>query len=322
MVLQTFNLDKIQGYFLFTKDLFKMQMTFYKFTKTKYFSMKHLYTLLIFCAFSNLCYGQSYFGLNYQFWKYHRGGDTLSFYAVNPDTTLTVVGYSRDASGILTPNIYAPTIHKRFDKRTQWGPTLKGYITAQSADTLTVAFWSIIDTDQASPDTIQKSNWDDNYIFIMPKESRQYSFPFKSTVLVATNIPLRIQMDRQVDAQFLNLGVSFLRVWGRTVFYRNDNIAPKSWFFGVGAFASLTTISFDSSDTRGALHQSTTTAGIVYGGNLIFSYINLSLTFAAGLEDAFGKNSSSWQYQNHPWIGFGVGYKFYDLSFGGNNAKK
>lgn len=217
--------------------------------------------------------------------------------------------------------------------------SLKGYINkfSDDKDTLFIKFWYIIDTPyskkpdryKGNADTINSKDNNTTFAYVINWDNKRYfKVPFSANVLVAASIPFRYRLKSNADleADFLNVGVNAFRIWGKTKFFKQEQIEPRLNYLGAGLFIAFSQQKIDSSNTNGNIKAEKQVAVISYGISGIKSFNGFSIILAVGCDNAIGKNAKYWEENNFksglkPWIGFGFGFKLTDISFKSTNSQ-
>jgi hypothetical protein len=225
---------------------------------------------------------------------------------------------------------------EKYDKTEYIASSLKGYITklSEDKDTMFIEFWSITDTTKESdhyfnnPDTINACNNGETFAYIVPEDKNSISVPFSAWVASPVSIPLRYRLKSKSDleADFLTAGFNWMRIWGKTKFYRQAQIDSRQNYWGGGFFAAISQQKVDSSNTRGVVEEEHNVAAISYGINVVKSWNTFNVTLAFGCDNAIGYYAQHWEENNfkygfRPWIGFGVGFKLFELGLKDTNSK-
>jgi hypothetical protein len=241
----------------------------------------------------------------------------------------TEMSYFKDSTGRITPIYPTSQVDSTVIKHIHF--RLKGYIESRSNDSLNISFWHIDPaTDQFINSTsyINSSDSGNSILYKMNIDflySRKFSVPFHANVILASTIPFRYRIGGSdgLDADFLNVGVSALHIWGKTKFFKQDHIKPRFIYWGMGGFVGFSQLKLDSTNTKP--HLDTNMGTISYGFNVVGSVQDISILVALGFENAIGTGAGSWTNNSfnggtHPWIGFGFGFKLIDLGIGGTQA--
>lgn len=184
---------------------------------------------------------------------------------------------------------------------------LLGNIIGQNSDTLLIRFWDIINTEKY-PDRFKGST---NFINSADNEKDFYyvltdykvSVPFRFRMLTATNIPFKVALnDKKLTTDFLNFGISYFWVWGKTNFYKNDFVPTRDWYVGLGPYVGLSSIDDPNSEDD--------QFGLSFGANAIFSIYDLNFLIALGADQGFKANTNELM----PYVGFGIGFKMVEIT--------
>ncbi|AHJ98947.1 hypothetical protein [Hymenobacter swuensis] len=211
--------------------------------------------------------------------------------------------------------------------------SLKGYVTKLSddKDTLFIKLWNITSPEHKGSDAI--INQDDNgatFAYKIKWQQGTYlDIPFSAKAFVATSIPFRYRLKKNSDleADFLNVGVSYFNLAGKTRFYKHEQIDTRQRYVGWGPFVAFGQQKIDSTNTDGRVKSEKQVAVLSYGINGVASINNFSLILALGFDNAIGSNAKYWEENNFrggikPWIGFGFGLKLVDLEIKDTNDGK
>lgn len=144
-----------------------------------------------------------------------------------------------------------------------------------------------------------------------------YAVPYAHAFLGATTIPFRVSVwDWSADKDFLNANINAGYLWGRTRFYKFDDIKPRNFSFGLGLYLGFVEIE-DSVSNKERL-------GLSWGINIVGNvFNNLSIIGSFGVNSNFGKKydlqaalpngGTNWKVMLQPYFGIGIGYKLYDI---------
>lgn len=206
--------------------------------------------------------------------------------------------------------------------------SLKGYISelSEARDTMFIKFWDITPFTDPNQGNAALINSDDNgatFAYQIAWTNNRYKdVPFSATTITAASIPFRYRLEKGADleADFLNVGLSLFFIRGKERFYRQEQLAPRQRYWGWGPFIAFGQQELDSASTGGFLKSTRKVARLSYGIDIIGSWSGFSLILALGFDNAIGSTASHWQYNNFsnglkPWIGFGFGLKLTELSF-------
>ncbi|ANI90235.1 hypothetical protein A9P82_13610 [Arachidicoccus ginsenosidimutans] len=213
---------------------------------------------------------------------------------------------------------------------------LKGFVSKRLGDTLLINFWDInknYDSFKQNKDIINSCDNDSSFAYIIQKSDWvngiSFTIPFSSWAFTPLNIPFRYRLEKNSDleAQFLNTGVNFLKIWGKAKYFKKTQINPREHYWGTGVFLAFSQQALDSANTNGKVMTKDNIAAISYGINGIYSINHLGFTLALGFDNAIGANAKYWTENNgkhglKPWIGFGVALGLTALSFNSSNSNK
>jgi hypothetical protein len=137
------------------------------------------------------------------------------------------------------------------------------------------------------------------------------TIPFKYRFSHAKN---EVNIESEFSADF-NAGIFVGKNWGRyRVRYESKELKKLSNLsLTVGPFLSLSTTNLDSESSSGAKSplredESKTIASISPGIGIMTSIYNFNFGFFGGFDLGFGNSAKKWNFNNRPWIGFGIGY--------------
>lgn len=224
--------------------------------------------------------------------------------------------------------------NKKFDVPVKFKNTLKGYIVnlSDNKDTMYIKFWYFkhkAKTDTTDPSVISKKNVDSTFAYpIKWNEENHHSVRFNAWAVNATTIPFRYRLKKNADleANFLSAGVNISKIYGKTRFYKHDQISPRQYYGGVGFFLGFSQQKLDSANTRGNVKAEHMVAILNYGISYVYSWNNFNVSVAVGADNGFGGSAHYWEDNNfkygfRPWIGFGFGFKLLGLEFSPTNKK-
>jgi hypothetical protein len=193
---------------------------------------------------------------------------------------------------------------------------LKGVIQKRSKDgnndTLLIRFWDITNepaTFTANAAIVNSTNNGQDFIFVINPTywatHRVLQIPYRTWQFTATNLPFRIlTKSGDLEAEFLNANVSFIKTFGHTKIYQSEFVVPRNWSLSVGPYLGLTAI-----DNPSATNDNKKEFGLNYGLNGIYAVQNFNITAAFGFQNGFKEQTRSVQ----PYIGFGVGFKLVEF---------
>lgn len=193
---------------------------------------------------------------------------------------------------------------------------LKGIIRKRSKDgnndTLLIRFWDITNepaTFTSNAAIVNSNNNGQDFIFVINPTywttHRVLQIPYRTWQFTATNLPFRIlTKSGDLEAEFLNANVSFIKTFGHTKIYQSEFVEPRNWSLSVGPYLGLTAI-----DDPSATNDNKKEFGLNYGLNGIYAVQNFNITAAFGFQNGFREQTKSVQ----PYIGFGVGFKLVEF---------
>jgi hypothetical protein len=208
---------------------------------------------------------------------------------------------------------------------------LRGYATKVSddRDSMYIEFWKITGLGhQNDPTIINIADSNKTFAYKIDWHNGHFKLPFRARALTAVSIPFRVKMRNKADleAEFLNIGITHVWLWGHTKFYKSKHVESRQFYYGVGPFLAFSQLKIDSTNTRGYMTTEKQVANFSYGVNGLISVNNFHFVLALGFDNTFGPNAKHYQdnISNRgasPWIGFGVGFKLVDLTVKSENSK-
>ena len=160
------------------------------------------------------------------------------------------------------------------------------------------------------------SNWEIGAVTV-PFKLR---FGYNMMIGDSANTSINVKAETQTD---VNLGLYAAYTIGKVSYrYRDkEEILPNQNYFSIGPLLSLSTVKLDSASTsashftkdegmieRNFLAYETTRPAVSTGVAVMFGIRDIRFGAFLGCDFAFGENSSKWNYQGKPWLGFGLGY--------------
>jgi hypothetical protein len=135
------------------------------------------------------------------------------------------------------------------------------------------------------------------------KKRRTFTVPFAYRTITATSLPFRVDLtEGMTQSDFLNFNMAYLWVYGRTKYFKNDDINPRNVYLGVGPYVGLINIIVPSSANNAF--------GLTYGATAVLSIYNINLVSSFGISNGFTKITGT----GTPYIGFGIGFNLVSLS--------
>jgi len=137
------------------------------------------------------------------------------------------------------------------------------------------------------------------------------TIPFKYRFSHTKN---EVNIESEFSADF-NAGIFVGKNWGRyRVRYESKELKTLSNLsLTIGPFLSLSTTALDSESTSGSKKplgddESKTIASLSPGIGIMTSIYNFNFGLFGGFDVGFGNSAKKWNFNNKPWIGFGIGY--------------
>lgn len=201
-----------------------------------------------------------------------------------------------------------------------------------SKDTIYVNFW--ITKNYYSLDSTGQANatWKPNEKYFIKLQNRQsVSFSFNSIEVSTLLIPFKYQYGytkngTDIESEIktdLNLN-AFLGVRTGRVNYFYDkytSMVETKWSYTFGAFIGLNALKLDSTSTSLSptpLTKERNVPSFSYGLGIVFNIRDFNLGAFLGADAGLNKEARQSNFQNKPWLGFGLGYK---LGFLAGDAK-
>jgi hypothetical protein len=141
--------------------------------------------------------------------------------------------------------------------------------------------------------------------------------PFKTWTYGLNSIPFRYRGSEKNNANEIpstvtssfQLAVNFGRTYGLS---QITSRGITSWSVTGGLFFGPSSAELKKETVQDPSMWTTnqTNPTLTYGLNIILARNNFGLVFAYGFDNALGKNSDKWIYDNKPWFGFGVNTSF------------
>lgn len=240
-----------------------------------------------------------------------------------------------DALGVHSADTF--TIRQTGTKKSWFGlgalkPTyLKGFIdeVSDDRDSMYIRFWSF--NADYRPDTelyIDSNNQEETFAFAIPYVNGTFKVPFRVWTTTAVSIPFRVRMrsGSDLESEFLNVGATYARIWGRTKFFEQGQIEPRNMYAGIGGFIAFSQLTLNSENTNGFIagEDEKDVASISYGINALFSLNTFNFVIAIGVDNTFGRTASHYvdnviNKKARPWLGFGIGFSLIDLTVKSTN---
>lgn len=179
-------------------------------------------------------------------------------------------------------------------------------------------------SDSTSIEYYLVNKYDNNADYSIKLENREFlSYQKRSIEFGPITIPFKLRFGysknnipvREEFSADLNLGVYAGYKLGKyRVRYEGNTLKDLANFScSVGGFLNLSTASLDSlSTTAGKVpftKDEKATIGVISPGiGLMLSFYNFQLGAFLGLDVGFGRYAKSWNFNNRPWLGFGLAY--------------
>lgn len=168
------------------------------------------------------------------------------------------------------------------------------------------------------------SKFDQDAEYYLELENRDFiSLKKRSVVFGPVTIPFKYRSSHKkngvnIESEFVadfNAGLFLGKNWGRyRVRYENKELKKLSDIScTIGPFLSLSTATLDtlsttSSKTPFIKGQTKTIALISPGVGIMLSVYSFNFGIFGGLDVGFGSSANNWNYNNQPWLGFGIAY--------------
>ena len=178
-------------------------------------------------------------------------------------------------------------------------------------DTLFINFWPIVKTtDKFRTDNtvVSSANNEDDFVFVINtsywETHRNLKISYRTWQFTATSLPFRVLAFRKagnLESDFLNANVAFVKVFGVTKIYQSEFIETRNASFALGPYLGLSSID----NTLVARKE----FGLNGGVNGVFALQSFNITTALGLQQGFREGTNKLQ----PYVGFGIGFKLVEF---------
>ena len=276
-------------------------------------SMKYLFkTKVVFILlFISKMYAQQQFGMRY---KFDNSMFTSMYIDSIPDNTGginhsiatdSIYGYVLRDDGTKLP---VHIVARRIPVPKTINGSLKGVIDFRDGDNLYFHFWDIISTPLLSATNVDAGdNGKDFFGTINWNGELHIDIPFYFSSFSATYIPFKYDFCRKTtESSFLNFNAAYLFMWGRTRYFKNDDIKPRNTYAGLGGYFGGTNLQTDP--------QYLNQLGVTYGITGVFSFYGLNTIGSFGFENGLTHQTSA----PHFYVGIGIGYNLVSF-FGTSN---
>jgi hypothetical protein len=199
----------------------------------------------------------------------------------------------------------------------------------QSKDTLYLNFWIVgsggknadackvrqnLTRDPVGKFLIYPQVGEKYYIKLENRQSK--AFWTQAFEIGALTIPFKYRFghgsaDPEITADIKN--VSLFGGWqiGRVkyLYDQYEPAPPTKWTATIGPFLGVGKETLNKDNTNTARADAKNAAILSYGVAVLANIYDIRLGLHLGFDHLYGKYKSEWNYQNYPWIGFGIGFK-------------
>lgn len=192
---------------------------------------------------------------------------------------------------------------------------LTGVIKERSEDTLFITFWRLIDNVGVGEmvqgiKVVDSADNKKEFYFLMKDRwkgtKHHFDVPYRLDQLIATNIPFRVfiggSKPGNVESEFLNANVAYVRVKGATRIFESELVAPRPRYWAWGPYLGLTAITNPENTDKKEF-------GMNGGINLIGGIQGINGVVAFGAQSGFTRATNDVQW----YFGFGIGFKIFEL---------
>jgi hypothetical protein len=149
------------------------------------------------------------------------------------------------------------------------------------------------------------------YVLVQAHELEAMSQPLYSKRFEPVAGPLVIPLKLRFEPFDFGTDVSFGAAVGTTI-RTSRRVESNRLYFLISA--GVTSLSIDSTTTKGSVNESTDLPGFYCATGAVLSLRNsVSLGVFAGWDFLSSKNENNWIYQGEPWLGIGVGVVMFNL---------
>ena len=160
---------------------------------------------------------------------------------------------------------------------------------------------------------------DRNQLYFYELENRQsLKIDFKEWSFNTLTVPLKVRFSNN-NTEFstdANLGALIGHSWGSTNFVhrKEKQIGNKEYDskFTTGIFFGFEELEFEFNDSENNEIE-IETALLSIGTGLLYSYEKFTFGVMGGFDFGLGKNTSEWEFQGKPWLGFSLGYSLFSF---------
>lgn len=227
-------------------------------------------------------------------------------------------GYLFDKSFLNNGKLYV--VNKKAPRAGRYTPIdiasqLKGAITKRSRDgvndSLFISFWPIVKeaaTYTTNKAVVNSTNNNDDFVFVINTSywdtHRVLKIPYRTWQITATSLPFRVLAFRKagnLESDFLNANVAYVKVFGTTKVYQSEFIETRNTSIAVGPYLGLSSIDNTLANRK--------EFGLNGGINAIYALQSFNITGAVGLQQGFREGTNELQ----PYFGFGIGFKLVEV---------
>jgi hypothetical protein len=172
--------------------------------------------------------------------------------------------------------------------------------------------------DRTSDYTYKLANRQFKRFFFSSWEATAVTIPFKCRFQFTKN---NLSVPDEFSAD-LNVGAFISRSFG-TITYKHiksGNSSPNIFKFSVGPFGNISRMEVDSSNTYAdkiPLSSKRTIGTFSTGAGIMVAAYGFRFGTFFGWDIGFGNVAKKWNYNQQPWLGFGIGYTLGTVTFSG-----
>jgi hypothetical protein len=245
-------------------------------------------------------------------WKYHYGVAKVYVPLVPP----------ANAPGNISKDTVRPIGLDSFllnpANRAHFHRKLKVFLTSTSKQTDSISFKVWYRKRKRTWRPLNEPNgYDEDFTFVVPYDSttgwyRKFVLPFRTRYLVPVNIPFLYDENvKGFTSTFLNAGLAYGWAWGRTKFYKYNQLQSRNTYVGAGPFFNLSSTSGSASSSSKLDPNSV--GKLMVGFHVGFNLASIQFLAAAGKYADFDNNGSLvWRARNV--FGLGIGLSLFNFS--------